>query len=148
MSLPVIKDITVNVVDSIKQWTLNYTDLVSEGNYSWCYGPYGSGPLEAYYHKTMAEKARHVQIPDPKTWVEISTIKSKENYGWFKDTKDRYGFGILNAGWGGHDYVTGTWIWVNHPTCVADSGADVGWDSGWKFSPVEIPFIKNNLKGK
>ena len=32
MALPVIKDLQVNVVDSIKQWTLNYTDLELNSN--------------------------------------------------------------------------------------------------------------------
>src|SRR5271167_4208032 len=32
MSLPVIKNLQVNIVDSIKQWTLNYTDLESNSN--------------------------------------------------------------------------------------------------------------------
>lgn len=32
MSLPVIKDLKVNIVDSIKQWTLNYTSLEDNSN--------------------------------------------------------------------------------------------------------------------
>jgi poly [ADP-ribose] polymerase 2/3/4 len=32
MSLPVIKDLQVNVIESIKRWTLNFTDIVSNNN--------------------------------------------------------------------------------------------------------------------
>jgi len=32
MSLPVIKNFSIKIVDSIKQWTLNYTDIVANSN--------------------------------------------------------------------------------------------------------------------
>jgi hypothetical protein len=106
----------------------------------WGYGPGGSGPLDNYfYHKSMEKKCKHAKIPAAIEWVEMSNVKGQSNYGWFKDTKEQYGFGILDAGWGGHEYVTGTWVWFNHPTCAADSGADVQWKDGWKFSSVKIP---------
>lgn len=113
----------------------------TEGDYGWCYGPGGSGPLECYYHKSMAKTVRHAQIPETKKWIEASAIKGNNNYCWFEDTKGHYGFGIIDAGWGGKHYVTGTWIWVNHPSCAADHGGDVQWTDGWKFSLVKVPEI-------
>jgi hypothetical protein len=89
----------------------------------------------------MEKSFRHAKIPDPKKWVELSTIRGKDNYGWFKDPDGHYGFGILDAGWAGAHYVTGTWVWVNHPSCAADHGGDVQWDDGWLYSPAKVPEI-------
>ena len=113
-----------------------------DGSYGWCYGPFGSGPLEVYYNeKLLAKHVTHAKIPEPKKWVEMSTLKGNNNYGWFKDTKGHYGFGILDQGWGGKHYVTGSWIWANHPSCAADHGGDVQWKDGWKFSPIKVPEV-------
>jgi hypothetical protein len=127
--------------DNLHPFVLQMRPHSTKGIYGWCFGRHGNGPLEMFYNKAIANCATHAEIPKSENWIEASAIKGDHNYCWFKDTKGHYGFGIISAGWGGHHYVTGDWIWVNHKTSASEHGTDVQWKDGWLFSLVEVPIV-------
>ena len=97
MPLPVIKDLKVSIIDSIKQWTLNYTDLELNSNKFYSleivkgsdnkiylytqYGRVGRTAAKEYRacidrHQAEVEAEKIIKSKNKKGYVEIKLIKA------------------------------------------------------------------------
>lgn len=97
MSLPVIKDFQVGIVESVKRWTLNFTDIVSnnnkfynaevvkgvDGNYYLytVYGRVGAGGAKEYracddQHHAELEGEKLIKSKIKKGYVEVKLAKA------------------------------------------------------------------------
>jgi poly [ADP-ribose] polymerase len=89
MSLPVVKDITVNVVESVKRWTLNFTDIINNNNkfYNLEIVKSDKGDLYLYtvYGRVGASGAKEYRVCNSTVQAEKeaeSIIKSKTKKGY------------------------------------------------------------------
>lgn len=97
MALPVIKDLKVNIIDSIKQWTLNYTDLEANSNKFYSleivkgadnklylytqYGRVGGTAAKEYrvctdQYQAEVEAEKIIKSKNKKGYVEIKLVKA------------------------------------------------------------------------
>lgn len=89
MGLPVVKDLQVNIVESLQRWTLNFTDIVNNNNkfYNLEIVKDNNGKMYLYtvYGRVGASGAKEFRICTSQTQAEaeaLSIIKSKTKKGY------------------------------------------------------------------
>lgn len=89
MTLPVVKDLQVNVVESLQRWTLNFTDIVNNNNkfYNLEIVKDDKGKMYLYtvYGRVGASGAKEYRVCDTQAQAEkeaLSIIKSKTKKGY------------------------------------------------------------------
>lgn len=111
-------------------------------NSKYYFGDYGSGPLHCYYDEKLMPKARYSHIEQPKEWVKLTSpsVYGKNTRCWVKSPQGYIGFGLLKQDTHG---ISGTIVWLNHPTEASVSGAWIKPRDNYEFSPVKVPGKKN-----
>ena len=89
MSLPVIKNLQVNIVESLKRWTLNFTDIVENNNKFYnaevVKADDGKYYLYTVYGRVGASGAKEYRACDSQSHAETEgekIIKSKTKKGY------------------------------------------------------------------
>lgn len=109
------------------------------GSEPYMFGDFGSGPLSMYYSLKLCPEAAWADIEPPDEWKDWTCIKGQKNRAWIQTPEGHIGFGLLRSGW--HHDVGGTFLWLDKPHTVSESGRWVRDTENYLYCLVRMPKI-------